>query len=120
GSLFKFDVPLLDSDRMRIKFFGYHCSLKMALLSVAATIISFGCCWMVFRKLHGETIHWSIPALQSLIFGMCVTVVMIAMGLFSSRLRDRMAGIILRITWSVGGGGILSALLLGLSLNYRL
>jgi sugar transferase (PEP-CTERM system associated) len=39
---------------------------------------------------------------------------MVAMGLFTRRMRDRMAGIVLRITLSISAGGVLAALLLGI------
>jgi sugar transferase (PEP-CTERM system associated) len=47
------------------------------------------------------------------VFGGCVIVAMVAMGLFTRRMRDRMAGIVLRITLSIAAGGVLAALLLG-------
>jgi hypothetical protein len=52
------------------------------------------------------------------VFGGCVIVAMVAMGLFTRRMRDRMAGIVLRITLSIAAGGVLAALLLGVRPMY--
>jgi sugar transferase (PEP-CTERM system associated) len=53
------------------------------------------------------------------VFGGFVIVAMVAMGLFTRRMRDRMAGIVLRITLSVIAGGILAGLVLGFWPAYK-
>jgi sugar transferase (PEP-CTERM system associated) len=44
---------------------------------------------------------------------------MVAMGLFTRRMRDRMAGVVLRISLSVIAGGLLSGLILGFWPDYK-
>jgi sugar transferase (PEP-CTERM system associated) len=61
-------------------------------------------------------IHWT----QAFVFGGCVVLAMVAMGLFTRRMRDRMAGIVLRISLSVLAGAVLSAVILGFWPAYRL
>lgn len=53
-------------------------------------------------------------------YGFCILLVMVAMGLFSRRLRDRTVGIALRITISVIAGGVTAGLLLAWTGRYSM
>jgi hypothetical protein len=71
-------------------------------------------------RLVGDTsadpwIDWT----QAVVFGGLVIIAMVAMGLFTRRMRDRMAGVILRITLSVIVGGVLAGLFLGFFPAYK-
>jgi len=58
--------------------------------------------------------------IQAFVFASCILATMVGMGLFSRRMRDRMAGIVLRITLSVGVGAILAGTLLAPFPDYRI
>jgi sugar transferase (PEP-CTERM system associated) len=88
----------------------------MALLWVAESVAVLIACLLASESVSGPSTAW----VQAAVFGGCILLAMVAMGLFSQRLRDRMAGIVLRITLSVGAGGVLSALILGFWPDYRL
>ncbi len=104
---------------MRIGFFGD--SWRPALLALwlaesgAVLIASRVAC----RLANGPSVDPRIYWIQAAVFGGCVILAMVTMGLFTRRMRDRMAGIILRITISVIAGGVLSALLLAIWPPYR-
>ena len=100
---------------MRVRLFGLGWHLPLMLLWVAESLAVFAACRIaaaiVGHAVAGPAMLW----LQVAVFGVSVMLVMVAMGLFSRRLRDRMAGIVLRITVGVSVGGLLTGLLLGLS-----
>lgn len=105
---------------MRIGLFGITWHPALALLWLAeSTAVLFACrlgCSLVGAPDVESSIRW----VQASVFGGCIIVAMVAMGLFTRRMRDRMAGVVLRISVSVAAGGTLAALLLGLSPNYKL
>ena len=101
---------------MRIRVFGHYWNFGALLLRLVELVVACGSCWVASLLVADpDRTYW----LQSLVFGVCVMVAMVAMGLFSPRLRDRMAGIVLRITLSAGAGGLLATALLSLT-PYRL
>jgi sugar transferase (PEP-CTERM system associated) len=76
-------------------------------------------CRLANRLASGPLVEPRIYWTQAFVFGACVILAMVAMGLFTRRMRDRMAGIVLRITLSVAAGGVLAALLLAIWPHYR-
>ena len=97
--------------------FGHYWQLGIVLLWVLESTAIFVSSWVAFRWLGSETP--SVIWLQSLVLASCVMVAAIAMGLFSRRLRDRTAGIVLRIGVSVIAGAFLGGLLLYVSPDHR-
>ena len=97
--------------------FGHYWQLGIVLLWVLESTAIFVSSWVAFRWLGSETP--SVVWLQSLVLASCVMVAAIAMGLFSRRLRDRTAGIVLRIGVSVIAGAFLGGLLLYVSPDHR-
>jgi sugar transferase (PEP-CTERM system associated) len=105
---------------MRVRLFGLGWHLPLMLLWVAESLAALSACRLAALLLNRPAAAADSPWVQALVFGACVTLVMVAMGLFSRRLRDRTAGIVLRITVSVLAGGVMAGLLLGLSPRYAL
>jgi sugar transferase (PEP-CTERM system associated) len=102
---------------MRIRLFGHYWQLGIVLLWLLESAAIFVSSWLAFRWLgtQDSAVIW----LQSLVLAGCVMVAAIAMGLFSRRLRDRTAGIVLRIGVSVAAGAFLGGLLLYVSPDHR-
>jgi len=102
---------------MRIRIFGHYWQLGLVLLWVFESTAIFGSSALAFHWL-GASQH-SYMWMQSAVLAGCVMVAAIAMGLFSRRLRDRTAGLVLRIGVSVVAGAIVGGLLLYVSPNHR-
>jgi sugar transferase (PEP-CTERM system associated) len=102
---------------MRIRIFGHYWQLGLVLLWAFESTVIFGSSVIAFRWFGSENpaVMWA----QSAVLASCVMVAAIAMGLFSRRLRDQTAGIMLRIGVSVLAGAILGGLLLYASPNHR-
>src|SRR6478735_5282971 len=102
---------------MRIRLFGYYWQLGLVLLWVFESAVIFGSSVFALRWLGPQDTAgiW----LQASVLAACVMVAAIAMGLFSQRLRDRTAGIVLRILVSVIAGACIGGLLLFVSPNHR-
>jgi sugar transferase (PEP-CTERM system associated) len=102
---------------MRIRIFGHYWQLGLVLLWVFESVVIFGSSVAALRWLGtGEhPIMW----VQSGVLAGCVMVAAIAMGLFSRRLRDRTAGVVLRIVVSVAAGAVVGALLLYATPDHR-
>jgi len=104
---------------MRIKLFEHYWHLGLIVLWLAESAVIFGCSWLAY-ELFGDPRHLIFAVwIQSIVLGGCVILAMISMGLMSRRLRDRMAGIVLRIVLSMGAGAIIGTLLLGLTPEHR-
>jgi sugar transferase (PEP-CTERM system associated) len=104
---------------MRIKLFEHYFHLGLMVLWVGESLVIFGSSWLAYELL-GETHHAPLSAwIQGIVLGGCVILAMVSMGLMSRRLRDRMAGIALRIVLGVGAGAIFGTLLLGLAPEHR-
>jgi sugar transferase (PEP-CTERM system associated) len=71
------------------------------------------------RLVGGPSLDPAIDWTQAAVFGGSVILAMVAMGLFTRRMRDRMAGVVLRISLSVIAGGLLSGLILGFWPDYK-
>src|SRR5688572_2561665 len=102
---------------MRIRLFGHYWQLGIVLLWLLESAVIFVSSWLAFRWLGSEAP--SVIWLQSVVLAGCVMVAAVAMGLFSRRLRDRTAGIVLRIGVAVIAGAFLGGLLLYVSPNHR-
>jgi sugar transferase (PEP-CTERM system associated) len=102
---------------MRIRIFGYYWQLGLVLLWGFESTVIFGSSVLALRWFGAESpaVMWA----QSAVLASCVMVAAIAMGLFSRRLRDQTAGIMLRIGVSVLAGAIVGGLLLYASPNHR-
>lgn len=104
---------------MRIRLFGHYWNLGLLLLWMVESALIFIAAWAASRLFPAPEASSATVWLRCLVLGGCVMLAMIAMGLFSRRLRDRMAGVLLRITLSVGSGGLVGALLLGPFISLR-
>jgi sugar transferase (PEP-CTERM system associated) len=102
---------------MRVRIFGHYWQLNLVLLWVFESAVILGSCALAFRWFGDSpyTFEW----LKSAVLGGCVMIAAIAMGLFSRRLRDRTAGVILRVGVSVIAGAILGGLLLYATPDHR-
>ena len=98
--------------------FGHYWQLGLVLLWVLESTVIFASSVLAFRWL-GVDATAGILWLQAVVLGGCVMVAAIAMGLFSRRLRDRTAGVVLRIGVSVTAGALLGGLLLYVSPDHR-
>lgn len=104
---------------MRVGFFGISWHPALALLWLAESGAVLIASRLACRLASGPSSNPSIQWTQAAVFGGFVIVAMVAMGLFTRRMRDRMAGIVLRITLSVIAGGILAGLVLGFWPAYK-
>jgi sugar transferase (PEP-CTERM system associated) len=104
---------------MRVGFFGISWHPALALLWLAESAAVLLSSRLASRLTSGPSLDPSIDWTQAAVFGGFVIVAMVAMGLFTRRMRDRMAGIVLRITLSVIAGGILAGLVLGFWPAYK-
>ena len=102
---------------MRIRLFGHYWQLGIVLLWILESTVIFVSSWVAFRWLGSE--DPSVIWMQSMVLAGCVMIAAIAMGLFSRRLRDRTAGIVLRIGVAVIAGAFLGGLLLYASPDHR-
>ena len=105
---------------MRTKLLGRYWQLPELVLRLTEVLATFGVCRLVCQSHDGPALDPVTCWTRTLVFGCCVIAAMVAMGLFSRRLRDRMPGIVLRITVSVGVGGLLAGLLLEPLPSYRI
>jgi sugar transferase (PEP-CTERM system associated) len=104
---------------MRIGLFVNTWYPALALLWAAESAAVLAASRLACRLANGPGVDPWIYWTQAAVFGGCVIVAMVAMGLFTRRMRDRMAGIVLRISVSVVAGGVLAALLLAIWPKYR-
>jgi len=102
---------------MRIRLFGHYWQLSLVLLWVFESIVIFGSGVLALSWLG--TSHSALMWLQSAVLAICVMVAAVAMGLFSRRLRDQVAGVVLRITVAVVAGALLGGLLLYMTPGHR-
>src|SRR5687768_4307528 len=98
---------------MRIGLFGIAWHPALVLLWLAESVVVLVASRLGSRLASGPAVDLWVSWIQAIVFGGCVILAMVAMGLFTRRMRDRMAGIVLRISLSVVAGGVLAALLLG-------
>jgi len=103
---------------MRVRVFGLGWHLPLMLLWVAESVAALAACRLARLMISEPPADAYVGWVQSGVFGFCVVLVMVAMGLFSRRLRDRTAGIVLRITVSVLIGGLGAGLLLAWSVQF--
>jgi sugar transferase (PEP-CTERM system associated) len=97
---------------MRLKLLGNYWDPTFALLWTveSAAVLCASRIASQVRWPYGAVAGWA----QSWVFVVLVLFAMAAMGLFNHRLRDRTAGIVLRVSISVLAGGMLAALVLTL------
>ncbi len=104
---------------MRVGLFGitWHPALALLWLAESASVLvaSRFACRLAGDPSFDPAVDWT----QAVVFGGCVIIAMVAMGLFTRRMRDRMAGVVLRISLSVLAGGILSGFILGFWPDYK-
>jgi sugar transferase (PEP-CTERM system associated) len=90
------------------------------LLWVAESVAAFAAVPLARRWIMEAPPTAHVTLVQAGVFAFYIVLLMIAMGLFSRRLRERTAGIVLRITVSVLVGGVIAGLLLVWSVRYSL
>ena len=105
---------------MRIKFLNRYWQLPVLVMRVADASVIFGAFRLVWVLRANPGIDRFTSVVQALVFACCILATMVGMGLFSRRMRDRMAGIVLRITLSVGVGAILAGAFLAPWPDYRI
>ncbi len=105
---------------MRIRLFGHYWHLGLLILWLCESVVAVASAWFAERLLGGPvgvgTDTWWI---HGVVLGSLIMIVMISMGLYSRRLRERFAGILLRITVSVGAGAFAGSLILAVLLDHR-
>src|SRR4051812_26994458 len=99
---------------MRFKLFGHYWHLGLAMTWAAESAVIFGCSWLAYQLIGAPVQEPMAIWVQSFVLGAFVFLSMISMGLLSRRLRDRMAGIALRVILSVAAGSDFGAMLPGL------
>jgi sugar transferase (PEP-CTERM system associated) len=89
---------------MRIKIFGHYLHLQLLLLGLfelGAALAAYACAYRLTATV--EMAHLSHRAG---VFGICVSVAMLAMGQYSRQQRDRLIGIALRLLMSLAVGAV--------------
>ena len=104
---------------MRVRLFGLGWHVPLMLLWIAESVAVLSAMHLSRYVLHDPLVDARTAWVQAGGYAFCIVLVMVAMGLFSRRLRDRTAGIVLRITVSVLAGGLAAGLLLAWSDRYR-
>ena len=97
---------------MKLRLFGMGWHLPLVILWLAESAAALAACSLARLVFHSPAMDTPTAWVQGGVFGFCIVLAMVAMGLFSRRLPDRTAGIVLRITVSVLAGGTLAVLLL--------
>jgi len=105
---------------MRIKIFGHYWHLGLAVSWVLEFLAAVMSCRIALQWSDLEGASNAICWLQAVVFGVCVVGSMVAMGLYNSRLRERLSGILLRLSIGVALGGLVAGGILGLLLPLRL
>ena len=99
---------------MRVGLFGISWHPALVLLWVAESVSVLFACLLASQSASEPAVAWT----QAAVFGGCIVLTMVAMGLFTRRMRDRMAGIVLRISLSVAAGGAFVAWLAHTSVDW--
>ena len=97
---------------MRIRLQGHELHIRLILLWITESLAVVASCWLACASLPGGG-NDEMQLVHAAVYGGCIMASMVAMGLFTRRLRDRMAGILLRITISVTSGTVVTGLALG-------
>ena len=97
---------------MRVKVFGHYWHLPLVMLWLTDSALMICAYFLVINFLNlpreSPRIHWT----QVLALTACTILAMIAMGMWSRRLRDRLGLVPLRLGMSVVIGGLLTAALM--------
>jgi sugar transferase (PEP-CTERM system associated) len=105
---------------MRIRLFGHYWHLGLLILWLSESGVAVASAWLAERLLNGpavgDTDTWWV---HGLVLGSLIMVVMVSMGLYSRRLREKSTGILLRITVSVAAGAFAGSLILAVLLDHR-
>ena len=105
---------------MRVRLFGHGWHVPLMLLWVSETVASLAAIPLARVWIHEPNVGARIAWIQNGVFAFYVVLLMVAMGLFSRRLRERTAGIVLRVSVSVLVGGLIAGLLLAWSVRYSM
>ena len=98
---------------MRIRLFGHYWQIALLAFWLGEAVLVFACSWAAFQLVdagRSDAVLW----VQSVTLTAAVVLSMIAMGMFSRRMRDRMSGVLLRIVLSLVAGCAVTAALLAL------
>lgn len=104
---------------MRIRLFGHYWHLGLLFLWLSESVAAVASAWFAERLLGGPVDATETWWIHGLVLGSLIMIVMISMGLYSRRLRERFAGILLRITVSVATGALAGSMILALLLDHR-
>jgi sugar transferase (PEP-CTERM system associated) len=96
---------------MHIRLFGHHWHLPLILLWLFESGVATGAYWRVAELTHTAPTDISLGWRHALIFAVPLVVSMVALGLFTRRQRDRMTGVVVRITLSVVGATAIAELI---------
>src|SRR4029077_11713944 len=102
------------------KILGRYWQLPIVIMRAVEALVVFGAFRLACAAQRVPKVDPVGVSIQTWIFGSCILATMIGMGLFSRRMRDRMAGVVLRITLSVGVGAVVAGVLLAPWDGYRL
>ncbi len=105
---------------MRVRLFGLGWHMSLALLWAAESVAALAASRLGHQFARDPPVDAWTSWIQALAYGFCMVLVMVALGLYSRRLRERTAGILLRISVSVLAGGTVAGLLLAWSERYRM
>lgn len=94
--------------------------MSLALLWAAESVAALAASRLGHQFARDPPVDAWTSWIQALAYGFCMVLVMVALGLYSRRLRERTAGILLRISVSVLAGGTVAGLLLAWSERYRM
>jgi sugar transferase (PEP-CTERM system associated) len=96
---------------MKIKVLGHYLFLPMLMLGLVESLALFVAHILISTLLRDLPTSGGLPYDRALLFTACALGGFLTMGLYSQRLRDRVAGVALRVTLGLLAGGMIARML---------
>ncbi len=91
---------------MRIKLHGYSLYFPVLVLWAVESMLMLVACRLAYRLIQGPTKSLLETVTQATVLATCILLAAVGMGLYSRRQRDRLGGVLLRVTLCVLVGAL--------------
>jgi FlaA1/EpsC-like NDP-sugar epimerase len=91
---------------MRIKLHGYSLYFPVLVLWAIESVAMLVACRLAYRLIQGPTKTLLETVTQATVLAACILLAAVGMGLYSRRQRDRLGGVLLRVTLCVVVGAL--------------
>ena len=91
---------------MRIKLHGYSLYFPVLVLWAIESMVMLVACRLAYRLIQGPTKTLLETVTQATVLAACIVLAAVGMGLYSRRQRDRLGGVLLRVTLCVLVGAV--------------